>query len=101
MERSLVIIEREIIKLPASKKLYVEDVVIDSDVAIFDTSKSPITYRGPYNTPDPQEDAMMATRWQIFSFHHQFIDGEQRDIAACARCFAKLVLQGKDVSNVA
>ena len=92
----MLLLEGETIKLPAPKNLYVEDVVIDSDVAIFATSKSPITYRGPYNTSDPQEDAMMASRWQIFSFHHQFTEGEQRDIAACARCFAKLVLQGKD-----
>ena len=34
--------EGEFIKLPAPKKMYVEDVVIDWNVAIFATSKSPI-----------------------------------------------------------
>ena len=41
------LLEGEFIKLPAPKKIYVEDVVIDCNVAIFPTSKSPITYRGP------------------------------------------------------
>lgn len=88
--------EGKTIKLPVPKNLYVEDIIIDSVVAIFATSKLPITHRDSYNTLDPQEDAMMASWWQIFSFHRQFTEGEQRDMAACARCFAKLVLQGKE-----
>lgn len=89
----MLLLKGDIIKLPAPKKFYVEDVVIHSDVAIFATSKLPITNRSPYNTSDQQEDVMMASRWKMFSVHDQFTEGEQK---ACVRCFAKLVLQGKE-----
>ena len=56
------LLEGEPIKLPAPKNLHVKDVVIDSDVAIFVTSKSPITYRSPEITLGPQEDALMASQ---------------------------------------
>lgn len=46
----LLLLEGETVKLPAPKNLYDGDVVIDKDVAIFATSKAPITYKGPYNT---------------------------------------------------
>ena len=84
------------IKLPEPNNFYVEDVVIHLDVAIFATSKLLITNRSPYNTSDQQEDVMMASRSKMFSVHHQFTEGEQKDVAACVRCFAKLVLQGKE-----
>ena len=96
----MLLLKGDTIKLPAPKKVYAEDVVIHSDVAIFATSKLPITNRSPYNTSDQQEDVMMASRWKMFSVHHQFTEGEQKDIAACVRCFAKLLLQGKEAQSI-
>ena len=79
-------------KLPAPKNLFAEDVVIASDVAILETSKSKITYRGSYNTQDPLEDAMMNSRWKTFTFHHQFSEADQKHTPPCGRCFSLLVM---------
>ena len=92
----MLLLKEDTIKLPEPKNCYVEGVVIHFDVAIFATSKLPITNGSPYNTSDQQEDVMMASRSKMLSVHHQFTEGEQKDIAACVRCFAKLVLQGKE-----
>ena len=40
----LLLLEGETVKLPAPTNLYKEDVVIDTDVAIFETSKAPTNY---------------------------------------------------------
>ena len=86
----LLLLEGETVKLPAPKNLYAGDVVIDKDVAIFATSKAPITYRGPYNTSDSDEDAMMMVRWNVMTFKHQFKEKDQKKATACGRCFAEL-----------
>ena len=88
----LLLLERETVKLPATKNFYAEDIEINGDVAIFATSKAPITYRGPYNAKDADEDAMMRVRWNFIKFRHQFSEEEQKVVAPCARCFAELAL---------
>ena len=45
----------EIVKLPAPKNIYSEDIMISTDVAIFATSKSPIKHRSSYNANDDRE----------------------------------------------
>ena len=51
------LLEGEFIKLPGPKKMYVEDVVIDWNVAIFATSKSPI---------GPTRRCQVICWWQLF-----------------------------------
>ena len=75
-------------KLPAPKTLFAGDIVISGNNAIFATSKSTITYRGPYNTRVDNKDAMMNSRWNVISFYHQFKMEEQKSFLACGRCFA-------------
>lgn len=88
----LLLLEGETVKLPAPKNLYEGDVVIDKDVAIFATSKAPITYIGPYNTTNRDEDAMLMVCWNIINFKHQFTEEEKKKAKACGRCFAELAL---------
>ena len=92
----LLLLEGEMVKLPAPKNFYAEDLAIDSNVAIFAAGKAPITYKGPYNTTDAGEDAMMSVRWKIIKFYHQFSEMDQKDVEPCARCFAELVFVGAD-----
>ena len=87
----LLLLEGETVKLLALKNMFAEDVTISTNVAIFATSKSPITYRGPYNPRGEAEDAMMHSRWNLFQFSHQFPQHVQKDIAPCGRCFAELI----------
>lgn len=88
----LLLLEGETVKLPAPKNHFSKDVVIDTDVPIFATSKSPITYKGPFNAEDERETDMMNSRWRIIKFKHVFEEKEQRKIKPCGSCFAKLVL---------
>ncbi len=88
----LLLLEGETVKLPAPKNFYAEDIVMDGDVAIFATSKVPVLYRGPYNTTDADEDAMMKVRWNTITFHHRFSQEDQKIVKPCARCFAELAL---------
>lgn len=89
----LLLLEGEIVKLPAPRNIFKEDVCIDTPVAIFGTSKSQITYKGPYNSTDSCEDEMMASRWRIFRFTHQFREAEQKHVSPCANCFANLIVE--------
>ena len=93
--------EGETLKLPAPKNIYIEDIVISTDVAIFQTSKSSSKYRGSYNAnvgrrgQGDRETEMMAVRLKIiiynYNFGLQFWPEEQKNLPPCPRCFAKLV----------
>ena len=74
----LLLLEGETAKLPAPKNFYSEDIIIDSNVAIFATGKASIKYKGRYNTTDAGEDAMMSVCWNTIKFHHQFSEEEQK-----------------------
>ena len=87
----LLLLEGEEVKLPAPKNIYSEDVKITSDVSIFATSKTKISFRGPYNATDDMENQMMNVRWKTYKFGHVFPPDVQRDIQPCGRCFASLV----------
>ena len=92
----LLLLEGDTVKLPAPKNHYIADVIIDTDVPIFATSKSKITYRGPFNSTDDRESEMMDSRWKIVEFKHEFKEEEQKVIKPCGHCFAKLVLMGDE-----
>ncbi len=92
----LLLLEGETVRLPAPKNHFSTDIVIESDVPIFATTKSPIIYRGPYNIEDERETEMMNNRWRMIHFHYVFQREQQRDIKPCGRCFAELVLMEND-----
>jgi len=88
----LLLLEGETVKLPAPKNLYSEDIKIESDVAIFATSKSEIKFKGSYNASDDRETEMMAARWNVFKLKHQFSPDEQKNVPACSKCFSTFIL---------
>jgi len=90
----LLLLEGETVKLPAPKNHHESDVVIDTDIAIFATSKSKIEYRGPFNLGDEKEQGMMDSRWRVIKFTHVFSQADQKDIKPCEKCFSELVLLG-------
>ena len=77
------------IKRNIYKKQYSTDLVIDTDIPIFATSKSPINH--PFNTTDEQENDTMESRWRVMHFHHVFTEKIQKHVSPCGRCFAELM----------
>ena len=61
----LLLLEGEIVKLPALKNQFASDVTIEKDTPILATSKNRVTYAGKFNSTDSHEDEMMAVRWKI------------------------------------
>ena len=61
----MLLLEDETVKLPAPKNIYIEDIVISTNAAMFATSKSSIKRRGPDNTSDDRETEMMAARSKL------------------------------------
>ena len=92
----LLLLEGETVKLPAPKNHFLRDVIIDTDVPLFATTKAPIVYRGPYNMEDERETEMMNNRWRKIQFKHVFEEEQQKNLKPCGSCFAKLVLMGED-----
>ena len=64
----LLLLDGETVKLPAPKNYFSADIVIDTDVPIFATSKCEIVYKGPFNTNVDRETEMMANRWNVYKF---------------------------------
>ena len=92
----LLLLEGEAAHLPSPKNRFAKDVCITTDVPIFATGKSEVTYIGKYNQTDDRETEMMAARWKVFKFSHQFKEKDQKDIPPCCKCFAKQAVLGKD-----
>ncbi|XP_065060099.1 uncharacterized protein LOC135687470 [Rhopilema esculentum] len=92
----LLLLEGKAVHLPSPKNHFAKDVCITTDVPIFATGKSEVTYIGKYNQTDDRETEMMAARWKVFKFSHQFKEKDQKDIPPCCKCFAKLAVLGKD-----
>ena len=88
-------LEGDTVNLPAPKNHFSTDICINNDTPIFATSKSVITYRGSYNSQDQSEDAMMASRWKVFSFSHSIPEKERKNVALCPNVSQNLCLLGK------
>ncbi len=91
----LLLLEGDVVKLPAPKNHYSTDVAIEKDTPVFATSKSIIKYIGNYNSQDQSEDEMMASRWKVFTFSYSIPENEQKNVISCPKCFAELVLMGE------
>ena len=90
----LLLLEGELVHLPAPKNHFVTDISVSSDIPIFATSKEKIKFKGPNNTWDEKEDRMMDCRWKLFQFIHEFSEENQKTIPPCGQCFSKLTLMG-------
>ena len=87
----LLLLEGQIVHLPAPKTHYAEDIKFDKDTPIFCTTKQPIVLvRNGY--VEQVETEMMNVRWKVFTFRHQFSEQEQKRMQPCSSCFVRLIL---------
>ena len=88
----LLMLQGQMVHLPAPKTHYAKDIVFDKDTPIFCTSKQPIIFI-KNGVIDQRETDMMAVRWKIFHFNVRIAEQNQKEIRKCAKCFATLILE--------
>ncbi|XP_033630881.1 uncharacterized protein LOC117292827, partial [Asterias rubens] len=87
----LLLLEGQLVHLPAPKSHFAQDLILNKDTPIFCTRKNPIVLvKG--GSVDERETEMMAVCWKILPFHHQIPEDEQKCVPPCTRCFASLIL---------
>ena len=86
----LLMLEGEIVHLPAPKSHFTRDIELVKDTPVFCTSKRPLLYI-KNGVVDDRESEMMAVRWHTIYFNHQIPQEQQRKIPACGRCFTELL----------
>ena len=90
----LLMLEGQLVHLPAPKSHYSKDVTLSSDVPVFCTAKEEISFvKG--GVLDARETEMMRVRWSVFGFHREIPKDEQVETQPCPRCFAELILQSQ------
>ena len=89
----LLLLEGQLVHLPAPKSHYAKDIVYDKDTSILATGKNEIIFVKS-GAIDDKETEMMAVRWKIFRFHAQIPQQQKKEIPPCPKCFAILVLGG-------
>ena len=87
----LLMLEGELVHLPAPKTHFSKDIQLVKDTPIFCTTKRPLLYV-KNGIIDDRETDMMAVRWKMFEFKYQIPEESQRRIEPCPSCFAKFVL---------
>ena len=88
----LLLLEGELVRFPAPKTHFSQDLILNSDTPIFATSKTPLVLiKGGFI--DERETEMMNVRWKYISFQYQIPVGQQQDIVPCPKCFASLVFE--------
>ena len=93
----LLMLEGQLVHLPAPKSHYRKDAALSSDVPIFRTAKEEISFvKG--GVLDATESEMMRVRWNVFHFHREISKDEQVEAKPCPRCFAELILQAAEIS---
>ena len=86
----LLMLEGQMVHLPAPKTHYAKDIVFDKDTPIFCTGKQPIIYIKS-GVIDQRETDMMSVRWKIFHFNVRIDEQNQKEIPKCAKCFARFI----------
>ena len=85
------LLEGQLVHLPAPKTHYAKDITFNLDTPIFAIGKGPIVFSRS-GIVDERETDMMAVRWNVFTFPAQIAPSEQKDLSPCGRRFAELVL---------
>ena len=87
----LLLLEGQMVRFPAPKTHYAQDIVFEKDAPIFATANEHFSFvRG--GAVDRVETEMMRVRWRCFQFFSQIPQDEQVDILSCPRCFAEFIL---------
>lgn len=96
----LLLLEGQMVHLPAPKTHFSKDLIFSKDTPIFATGNHQIVYvRG--GEVDSRETEMMAVRWRVFQFFYQIASGDQKVISPCPTCFSNLIIQnaGNDLGT--
>ena len=88
----LLMLEGQMVDLPAPKMHYTKDIVVDKDTPIFCTGKQPFVYI-KNGVIDQQETDMMSVRWKIFHFNVPIEQNAQKELPTCVKYFVTFVLQ--------
>ena len=91
----LLMLEGQLVHLPAPKSHFAKDNIFERDTPIFATSKHQLVYVRN-GVIDERETEMMSVRWQVFNFNRQVPQSKQKDIVPCPTCFARLVCESFD-----
>lgn len=87
----LLMLEGQMVHLPAPKTHYARDIVFDKDTPIFCTGKQPIIFI-KNGVIDQRETDMMGIRWRTFFFNVRIEERNQKEIPTCPKCFSDFVL---------
>ena len=87
----LLLLEGQLVHLPAPKSHFAHDLVLDKDTPVFATGKHPLVLVHAGRVEE-RETEMMAVRWKVFPFYYQIPEDRQRRVPSCTRCFASLIL---------
>ncbi|KAJ8050579.1 hypothetical protein HOLleu_03834 [Holothuria leucospilota] len=88
----LLLLEGQMVHLPAPKTHFTRDIVFDKDTPIFATASHQFVYvRG--GEVDSRETEMMTVRWRVFQFFYQIPSQEQKCIPVCPACFSKFIIE--------
>lgn len=88
----LLLLEGQLVHIPAPKSHYAKDIAFTRDTPIFATGKNPIVFV-KNRALDDKETEMMNVRWKIFRFHTQIPQEKQKQLRPCGKCFATLILR--------
>lgn len=77
--------------LTAPKSHYAKDIVFIGGTPILATGKSPIVFV-KNGLLDEKETEMTNARWKIFHFHAQIAREKEKELPACGKYFATLIL---------
>ncbi len=88
----LLMLEGEVVHLPAPKTHFTEDIQFIKDTSVFFTSKRPLIYikKGVVNDRETQ---MMAVRGRVLYFNYQTLQEKQLNILPCKRTLQKMLCQ--------
>ena len=87
----LLLLEGQLVHLPAPKTHYAKDLTFKSDTPIFATGKDSFVYTRS-GVLDELETDMMAVHWKTYTFHYQISSSRQKELPPCGRCFAELIV---------
>ena len=87
----LLLLEGDIVHLPAPKNFSKHDIELSKDTPIFATSDAPIVFIKGGSVCHTNTE-MMNVRWRFFHFWRQIPPSEQLQLTPCGHCFSKLIL---------
>lgn len=88
----LLLLEGQLVHLPAPKSHFSKDMVLDKDTPTFCTTKYPLVFVRN-GAVDERETEMMSVRWRVFNLNYQIPQDEKQQIRPCPHCFSQFILK--------